>query len=501
MLSRVIDDTGFLAAVGADERPRQAAVNVNRFREQLRTWEEGGVKTAAQLLTRIERRREIENHTDEASIPEDSDGVEIRTVHSSKGLEFPIVVLPDLDQQFNQQCDIDGNRQVYFDSVQTPADEDTNSLVGIKAPDPDDPYEKESTVVRQQVREAALKRERAEHKRTLYVAMTRARDHLILSGVTETQINDDGSVTLEEPNELADAKCWLDWVQPHLCPSDSDILDALTDTNQTQGTLDGVSYTIRVPPRPIERWHSSDTGTENPIPQIEVPPPLATQTPTTMSATEFCKRIADAQGSSNYEDVFAFEPKGSGLRTADQSSTHGRLDGLSPTTFGTIVHRLCERRRAKANWESIIRQLSAVENETPSEQDVQQVIEHTTRAIDYVDEVHASESVVSTHDELSVTADLDTQTLIGDIDHLVVTPDRYHVIDYKTNQLSTRSQEELAEYYWPQLMTYAVALHQNDPSKDVRLSLYFTERGDDVTRTYQHEKLPDLMQQLESNNS
>jgi ATP-dependent helicase/nuclease subunit A len=184
LLSRIIDDTGYIASVGADERPRQAAVNVNKFREQLRAWEEGGVKTVSELLTRIERRKEIESHADEATIPEDADGVQIRTIHSAKGLEFPIVVVPEVGTKFNFQGDVDDYGKVHLDELDV-GDGDTDPILGLKAPSAEDPYEHDDTLARTILQDHVRMQERAEHKRKLYVATTRARDHLLLVEFTQ----------------------------------------------------------------------------------------------------------------------------------------------------------------------------------------------------------------------------------------------------------------------------------------------------------------------------
>nr|WP_256307676.1 hypothetical protein [Halobellus litoreus] len=60
LLSRVIDDTGYLASVSADEHGQQAVANVEKFRDQVRTWSENGVHTAAGLRHRIDRQAEID---------------------------------------------------------------------------------------------------------------------------------------------------------------------------------------------------------------------------------------------------------------------------------------------------------------------------------------------------------------------------------------------------------------------------------------------------------
>ena len=93
LLSRVIDDTGYLASVSADERGQQAVANVEKFRDQIRTWSENGIHTAAGLLHRIDQQADLDAREGEADIPGDADGVRIMTIHSAKGLEFPIVTV------------------------------------------------------------------------------------------------------------------------------------------------------------------------------------------------------------------------------------------------------------------------------------------------------------------------------------------------------------------------------------------------------------------------
>lgn len=53
----------------------------------------------------------------------------------------------------------------------------------------------------------------------------------------------------------------------------------------------------------------------------------------------------------------------------------------------------------------------------------------------------------------------------------------YHIIDYKTNNLSWTTTAELADHYQPQMLAYAVALLQHDSNKQVRASLRFTDAG------------------------
>jgi ATP-dependent helicase/nuclease subunit A len=59
-----------------------------------------------------------------------------------------------------------------------------------------------------------------------------------------------------------------------------------------------------------------------------------------------------------------------------------------------------------------------------------------------------------------------------------VTPEAYHVVDYKTNRLTAAEVPEKAAYYRTQMEAYAIALHQQDPERTVTATLYFTEPGE-----------------------
>ncbi len=95
------------------------------------------------------------------------DAVTIMTIHKSKGLEFKNVFLPMLDDSSSSD-----NGEIKFDS---------EIGLGIKVLMDGGNFAK--TSVLEQVREADTKHQNAERQRQLYVAMTRAQDRLVLSGV------------------------------------------------------------------------------------------------------------------------------------------------------------------------------------------------------------------------------------------------------------------------------------------------------------------------------
>jgi ATP-dependent helicase/nuclease subunit A len=66
---------------------------------------------------------------------------------------------------------------------------------------------------------------------------------------------------------------------------------------------------------------------------------------------------------------------------------------------------------------------------------------------------------------------------VCDIDHLLVTPNLYRIVDYKTIDLSSTTTADLTDHYRPQMLAYALALLQNDSLREVRVSFRFTDAG------------------------
>ncbi|WP_255152193.1 UvrD-helicase domain-containing protein [Halorarius halobius] len=451
LLSRVIDDTGYLASVSADERGRQAVANVEKFRDQVRTWSENGVHTAAGLLHRIDRQAEIDPREGEADIPGDAEGVRIMTIHSAKGLEFPIVTVPDIGSDLNFGRSVDDHGYVRL----VDGTDDAPPVPAVGGPNPGDAFSIEKTAVHEYADRQSRLQERAESKRLLYVACTRTRDHLLLCGTHDIDVGESGAIELGEPAAFDDADRWRDWLQPALLDG-ALVAEAIRD-GQARGEIDRASYTVRRPPRPVD-WHSDDETADS-TPEISIPTPPTFSLANRVAATTLVNAVADAS-------------------EAGHSYTQsGELSELSPTTFGTIVHRINELRPPREEWPALIRRLSQMAGEEPTEADLRDAVDHAADAVVFVDQVEAEAQLHATYDEYSVVARLGESRIVGDIDRLLVTPDVYHIIDYKTNDLSLTSTAELAEHYRPQMLAYALALLQHDESRDVRASLRFTDAG------------------------
>lgn len=126
------------------------------------------ILTLGDFLEYVDRLQDAEAREAEASVEtEAGNTVKLMTIHSAKGLEFPVVAVADLGSKLNIRP-----RSVIFDR---------DLGVGLKV-ELEGGKRVKSPLVKGALDELDKWRETEEYKRLLYVAMTRARDYLILSG-------------------------------------------------------------------------------------------------------------------------------------------------------------------------------------------------------------------------------------------------------------------------------------------------------------------------------
>ncbi len=129
----------------------------------------------ARFLQFIERMEEVGADYGEAPyLSEAEDVVRVMSIHKSKGLEFPIVIVPDLGKAFNFS---DERGDILFDR---------NLFMGLKAVELERMI-KYPTLSHEIIGMRKHERTLAEEMRVLYVALTRAREKLILVGSVELE--------------------------------------------------------------------------------------------------------------------------------------------------------------------------------------------------------------------------------------------------------------------------------------------------------------------------
>ncbi|HYE19079.1 MAG TPA: UvrD-helicase domain-containing protein [Tepidisphaeraceae bacterium] len=173
LIWEIYDQTGYLALIEGLAAGQQRVANLlelHRRAAQFGSFARQGLYRFLRFLD------QLESETDAGQpsvLSEAADVVRIMSVHHSKGLEFPVVFLPEMGKRFNLQ------------DTRGPILLDRNAGLALSAVDHAKRirYPSLATVL---VRESIRRQSLAEELRILYVAMTRAKEHLILSGTCAT---------------------------------------------------------------------------------------------------------------------------------------------------------------------------------------------------------------------------------------------------------------------------------------------------------------------------
>ena len=217
LIWRILEERSFLAFVSALPNGPQRRANLLKLHGravQFESFTAGGEgHNLAAFVAFLEKLLEEESDW-AAAQPETGaeNAVRIMSVHKSKGLEFPVVFAAELNRQFRNT---DGNGACEIDS----------RMLGLEVPDRRHGIKLTSPanqLIRQGARQSAI----AEEMRILYVAMTRARDRLILTASQDADncrkiLNRLPKLEIVPDWILLDAASHLDWVLAALVGSDA----------------------------------------------------------------------------------------------------------------------------------------------------------------------------------------------------------------------------------------------------------------------------------------
>jgi ATP-dependent helicase/nuclease subunit A len=353
--------------------------------------------------------------------------VRVMTVHGAKGLEAPIVFLPD-----TTQTDRDRSGGLFAHPVA--------GLIW----NPD--TKKLSDLARSLKSKAELAGE-GEYQRLLYVAMTRARDRLVICGHTH---GNGGKI---------DAGCWYDRAERTFTGDGWREIRTALDAQAEENGWDA-------PPGrrfgPDPEALGKEKGSAAPaaaLPDWALNPP----------APEPSAPRAAAPSKLLGEEESGFEP-----------APLSPLAEAGPDRFrrGSIIHKLLqtlpdlpdERRRASA-----VRYLAAQLD--LSEAQKAEIVEETLRVLS--DPQFSAIFGPGSRAEVSASGRApglpEGMIVNGQIDRLVVTDHEVLIIDFKTNRPPPERSEDVSPVYYAQMAAYRALLKAIHPGKPVRCALLWTD--------------------------
>lgn len=207
LLTELLNKTNYYNFVKAMPSGNQRKANIDMLKEKAAVYENGSYKGLFNFIRYIEKLNKYEVDMGEASILSDTDNaVRIMTIHKSKGLEFPIVFVANMNKQFNMtdtrsKISLHFNMGVGMDYIDMVTRIKSKNLI--------------KTAINTKISLETIE----EEMRLFYVACTRAKEKLIFtaSGINESKLKKMAAQRMNS-NEflgygvLAGCKSMLDFV-------------------------------------------------------------------------------------------------------------------------------------------------------------------------------------------------------------------------------------------------------------------------------------------------
>ncbi len=343
-----------------------------------------------------------------------SDVVRVMTVHGSKGLQAPIVILADATDDAaigHRPFTVDVAAWEKLPVFAMPADERQGALA--------------------QAYQDAADAAAQEHWRLFYVAMTRAEEMLIVAGVTK------------KPDLSVPETSW------HSAAAVA--LEGLGCDWEDAGPLWGRRRVHRVNDG---KWARRDAAVR------AAPPPLALPAWTHAPAPEEARPPRPLAPSALGEDDVAVPPQGSARVAAVTRGLllHALFERLPPVATAT-------RRAAALRWLAV---------QAPMLDDAARMAMADEVLAILDDPAHAALFGPDSLAEVPLSAVVDGMVVAGIVDRLRVTDDAVTVIDYKTGRRIPESAADVAPAYLRQMAAYRDALAVIFPGRRVETALLYT---------------------------
>lgn len=362
---------------------------------------------------------------------EGAEAVTLMTIHKSKGLEFPVVVLPDLGRREQ------GGRH------------DSSGFAVATPYGPLACADSEAKPQLWQLHGRACKRAEAdEAARLLYVAMTRARDRLLLAGPTNPESN---TVMQRLQSEFFESKA--------------------REAGETEKAED--AEIVSRPGWEARVWRTAEPGGETPHSEdagcVELSPPLLARLEPASPGPARSARYA----ASTLSHVMAGEGSGHDASGANDSESSGARSALAAQR-GTLVHELLEHWTPGTDLDALVGALVRESGLSLAERaEAAQALRALAPRLAKAPLVRRLLDEPSALREAPFSLQLDDALVVGTVDAVL---ENGEIVDWKTGG---RRAESHAAYEW-QVRLYALAMRQLQGREAPGGWLYYVDRDEAV---------------------
>ncbi|HJX92349.1 MAG TPA: UvrD-helicase domain-containing protein [Pyrinomonadaceae bacterium] len=444
LLRYTVTESEYFAVIAANFDGAQRLANVHRLFTLAARFERSGNHLIRDFVRYVEEFEAIGSRESEGQIDEAANAVKLMTIHQAKGLEFPVVIIPDLHRSKSPpefSFMLDRHR-------------------GLTLKVPDGRGNRVAGCTFSELEKRHAWREEFESMRLLYVAATRAEDRLILSGGVEE---------LSKLNSSRDS--WLKWIWQALDLENRSLNDVIELDQDVQ-----IKFSLNASPE-LESGAESDERSDDEIAKadslLEAFPLLKQATAVTPNGIQ---RFSVTQ-LINYQRCarqFYFD-RVLQLPTADELAVWNNAEAPEPpanltaTLKGAVIHRFCERFTPDQNLEECLRssfnEVVRLRQSDLADRLVEIDADAATKDLlplamnylrsDLFSRVERARSSITNQEvhpagepglwsELSFRIRRPLGLVSGAIDKLLITKanDQYEVeiIDFKTNRLALQSQ-------------------------------------------------------------
>ena len=465
LIHRCFTLTQMLGIYGAMENGDQYARNLQSFCQIASDYESAGRKDLAYFLEYLDS---IQERGLQVSAGSSAGAVRIMSIHKSKGLEFPVVFLCGLSRMFNMS---NTHNTVLCHKDLGLGLNCLNQRLRVKFP----------SIAKHAIAAKIAAEGISEELRVLYVAMTRARDRLIMTYAAKNLTDRLQDIVLRM--DMSDSAlmgahvtCPGSWVlQTALRRTEAGAFFSLAGYPDERHVQENPWY-IQVVEAPeaivaIASEEAEQSQLSNEILEkirtglaFRYPHQIATQTPSKLTATQIKGRLKD-QEAAEFADSHQENP----FRFRDPNAKDYHASG---TDYGNALHtvmqyldfRQCTSKEAIASEIVRMQQADLLSTELASLVDVSAI--HRFFSSDLGSQLLRSAHVLREF-KFSILEDArkfsyntvdDVVLLQGVIDCAIIEDDGITIIDFKTDMVTESSVSERAQQYASQVQTYADAL-------------------------------------------
>lgn len=433
------------ASAAKPENKKQTVANLTQFLHLALDTNSGRYPSLTHFLDSLPRMRSayVNEQTDQANITDNDDCVQLMTVHSSKGMEAPVIFLVDT-------FSADSAPKAWESLVEWPSNTDrpTHFLIN---PKKDDTCDLHQDLL-------AQKQQRASHEddNLLYVAMTRAKHMLVVSGsCKEADFH-------SQANPDKKKKRWYPTIHKAL----DDALnnpdthkELLGDLGVEFETTDNGTLVMSSGAIPSEAMKSGKhevltTQSDNQLDTCTLD--WKNHTPDTRVTVVNPSKLGDLPPQPNALNHATDNAQHIGIYT------HALLERMTNSTGSAMNHVQAENSRLKLSEEEQALCQSMAED-TFNNETLAFLFRPTPNAV--------------CHNEVGLTyTNANGERVYGVIDRLVMEEDCIWIVDYKSTQgVTENSIQAHAEEYKKQLVCYTEGIRKLYPNKKVCAGIVFTE--------------------------